>query len=378
MNLSEQARGLVGQPMFAFKKRVGELEKKGKNIIHLEIGDSCYTPPDDVLMACAESVLSGDTHYTNACGIDELREEIAKSVFEEYGFFPTVDNIAVLPANAAIDFVIRCTCDVGDEVIVPDPCFPTYTSVLSYTGITAVAVPLDYKDGFKLRYKDVAKRVSSKTKLIILNSPSNPTGAMMDGKDIAKIYDLARSKHITILTDEVYSKIAYKLPPLSSATMDKCRSNVVLLKSFSKEYAMAGFRLGYIVAPEHFARKISLMMETIFSCMPRFIQKAGIAALEYNKGSVTWYREHYKECRDYLHRSLNNMGFKCHKPDGAFYMFPKVTGDDKTAQEKFLKHGVAVLAGSYFGYHGNGHLRICFANTMENIREAVSRMEGIC
>ena len=362
---------LQGQPMFRLKEQISELEKQGKKILHFEIGDSCFDTPQAVIQETIKSLIEKETHYANSTGIDELKEAIAKATQEEYGFFPDLEQILVMPANAIIDFVIRCVCDQDDEVIIPDPGFPTYASVLNYTGVRAVPVWPGRTE--------IEGGITRRTKLIIINSPSNPTGKVMSEGEIAAIYNRATENNSFLLADEVYSKIIYDSVHFSPAQFDRCLKRVILLKSFSKLYSMPGFRLGYVIGPKELIEKMGLLFQTIFSCMPVFIQKAGIKALGEDTGDSINY---YRECRDMIAEGLNEIkSIFCPWPQGAFYVFPEIKGTGLTSKQfadKMLREaGVAVLPGSDFGKNGEGYVRLCYATKKENIEEALKQMKKI-
>ena len=346
MKLSKITNNLLGQPMFALKQKIRQLELSGKKIVHLEIGDTAWDTPEVIRQATIDSLKSGETHYTASGGITELKRAIIKDTKKEYGFSPSLDEIVIMPANAVIDFVIRCVCDKKDEVFLPNPCFPTYIAVVKYLGLK--------------------QNISRDTKLIVINSPSNPTGMMTDKHGIIS---WARSG-IFILLDEVYSKLVFdNIPKPDYSKMD--RSNLIFLKSFSKTYSMAGFRLGYVICNKKLAEKISLLFQTIFSCMPVFIQRAGIAALENEDKILPERIKHLKECRDLMVDGLNGIkGIKCDRPHGAFYVFPDVSRTNLT-EELLLQNNIAVLDGKYFGSKGNGHLRMCYAKEKKDLETAL-------
>lgn len=365
--------------MFRLKERIRAHELEGRKILHFELGDSYWGPSKSVIDETVKSLVAGETHYTNSMGMEEFREVIAKYISQTYGFDPSIRQIVVMPANAIVDFVVRCVCNPEDEVIIPDPGFPTYFSVANYTGVGARFCPLKYDQEFKLRAVDVEKLVTDKTRLVILNSPSNPTGAVMDEVDIRGIYDLAVKHDFLILSDEVYSDMLYEGKHFSPSAFDSCRDRVILLKSFSKSYAMPGFRLGYCVAPKELASKIALMFQTIFSCMPQFVQRAGMQALRAN--GLEERLGYLKGCRDLFVDRLNQIpGVRCHRPQGAFYLFPSVEGTGFTS-EAFANilldtADIAVLPGNNFGSYGEGYIRICYATSdRPTIEAALDRLD---
>jgi aspartate aminotransferase len=348
--LSKLTNNLAGQPMFILKQRISQLETQGRKIIHLEIGDSVWDTPDIVKQAAINSINSNETHYAVSGGIPELKEAIVKDTQKEYGFTPSHDEIVVMPANAIIDFVARCTCNTGDRVSIPNPCFPTYISVVKYLGL----------------------KIHLNGKLIILNSPSNPTGEMMDKSEIL----WAINSGNWVLLDDVYSKLVFdNIEKLDFTKID--RERLIILKSFSKTYSMAGFRLGYAICNRTLAEKKMLLFQTIFSCMPTFIQRAGIAALENEHLILPERLKYLKECRDIMVNGLNEIGIKCPSPNGAFYVFPDVS-KTRLTEDLLLKNNVAALDGKYFGSNGIGHLRMCFAREKEDLKTALNIIKKIC
>jgi len=350
LKLSKITNNLIGQPMFALKHKIRQLELSGKKVIHLEIGDTDWDTPEIIRQAVIASLNKGETHYTASGGIIELKRAIIKDTRKEYGFSPSLDEIVVMPANAIIDFVIRCVCDKKDRVLLPNPCFPTYLAVVKYLGIKQGGNP----------------------KLVIINSPSNPTGKMMSVKEILSWMHSNKF----VLLDEVYSKLVFdNIPKPNYSKVD--RSRLIFLKSFSKTYSMSGFRLGYVICNKELAGKISLLFQTIFSCMPVFIQRAGIAALE-NEDTILPERIKYlKECRDLMVNGLSNIeGIECENPNGAFYVFPDVS-KTRLTEDLLLRNGIAVLDGAYFGTKGNGHIRICFAKEKNILKVVLEKIRKL-
>lgn len=380
MRLSNIAKRVQGQPMFRLKQRIRELEAEGRNVIHFEIGDNHRLPPNNAIKATILSLLRGETHYTASNGMIELKKAIVNSTYKEYGIRIQHNKILVLPANSAIDFVIRCVCDADAEVIITDPCFPTYTSVLSYTGITAVPVVLSQANNFKLLADDVIAKVTDKTRLIIINSPSNPTGSIIECVEIKKLVEFCLANEIFLLSDEVYSQMMYSSQQCWSPThFDHCDTAVILLKSFSKTYSMPGYRLGYVIANEQLIEKMGLLFQTIFSCMPVFVQRAGISALENGQRYVNQNLRYLKGCRDLMVEGLNEIpNVSCNIPEGAFYVFPDISETGLTGEwfaHKLLEEqGVAVLPGINFGDSGMFNIRICYATEKKNIKEGLKRI----
>jgi len=381
-DLSAVSNRLTGQPMFKLLHKAQALEREGRRILHFEIGDCNFPSPPCAVEAAKHALDGGSTHYVNSKGILEFREEIADYTEREWQFRPDPEQILVCPANAVIDFIVRCVADPGDEVIFPDPGFPTYISVANYAGIKAVPVQLSKASGYRLKAEDVAKKVTPKTKLIIINSPSNPTGTMMAPEDITAIAELAIKHGIYLLSDEIYSKILYDCDHFSPVLADKCNERIILLNSFSKVHSMSGWRLGYAVGPIELINKMGLLLETIFSCIPPFIQLAGTAVLRDNARHLPHRVSLLKERRDILFNSLNQLpNISCAKPDGAFYMFPDVSETGLNASEYCCRllheYGVCFLPGECFGESGRGHVRISFGKTsLEVIFEALEKLQA--
>jgi aspartate aminotransferase len=380
-SLSAVSRRLTGQPMFKLLHKAQAMEREGRRILHFEIGDCNFPSPQCAVDAAKYALDSGSTHYVNSKGILEFREAIADYTEREWQFRPDPEQVLVCPANAVIDFIVRCVADPGDEIIFPDPGFPTYISVANYNGIKGIPVKLSKDSGYRLKAEDVARQVTPKTKLIIINSPSNPTGTMMDPEDITAIAELALKRGIYLLSDEIYSKILYDCDHFSPALTDRCKEKIILLNSFSKVHSMSGWRLGYAVGPVEVINKMGLLLETIFSCIPPFIQLAGTAVLRDNARHLPHRVSLLKERRDILFNSLNQLpNISCAKPDGAFYMFPDVSGTGLDASEychRLLhEQGVCFLPGECFGESGRGHVRISFGTTsLEVILEALEKLK---
>lgn len=380
MRLSKITRGLMGQPMFGLMARANELERAGKKIIHFEIGDPDFDSPAEVVQAAADALKKGMTHYTNSMGIRELREELAELVAKDLGFKPEFGQVVVIPANSVIDFTIRCVADPGDEVIMPDPGFPTYISVASYAGMKTVGIPLKEKNQFRMDPEDIRKAITKNTRLIIINSPNNPTGAVIKKDEIMEIGRIAAKHGIFLLSDEVYSKIIYSGRQYSPSALDHCKDHTIVLHSMSKTYAMSGWRIGYAVGPKELIAKMGLLMETIMSCLPAFTQIGAIAAIKKCDALIAHRVGLLKERRDRLVKGLNSLpGVSCLEPEGAYYVFPNIKATGMTSHEfsdKMLEAGVCVLPADCFGSNGEGYVRLSYASTsLELIDEAISKMK---
>ncbi len=379
--LSEASERLVGQPMFAFLARIKEAERAGKKVIHFEIGDPDFETPPEIVEAAQGSLERGETHYTDSMGLWDLRQEICAHTEKRYGFRPAIEQVLVCPANAIIDFVVRCVANPGEEVIHPSPGFPTYTAVMQYTGIVGVPVQLREENQFRMNPEDVRRKITEKTKLIIVNSPNNPTGATMTEGEMKEIAALAKERGVYLLSDEAYAAMTYGERFYSPSVYDKCAETTVMLHSFSKEYAMTGWRLGYAVGPQPLIKKMGVMLQTILSCLPVFTQRGAIAALHGSEGADERNRELEKR-RTAIVEGLNSLpGVTCLLPGGACYAFPNIQGTGMTSEEfmNFMleKAGVAVLNGDSFGQYGEGFVRLSYVSTsVEMIMQAIEKMRA--
>lgn len=380
LKLSRAAYFLKGSPMFRLLSRVKELEAKGEKIIHFEIGDPDFATPSHIKQAVVESLEAGETHYPNSMGIDELRDTICAVTEKEYNFRPTRAQVIVTPAISVIYFVTRCVVNSGEEIIVPDPGFSSYYSAFDFIGVHWVGVPLLEKNEFRMNPADIKSRITDKTRLIIVNSPQNPTGAVMTKEEIEEVAKIVAEHNLYLLTDETYKKMIYDYPHYSPAVFDSCRERTIILDSFSKAYAMTGFRLGWAIGPEKLIDKMGLMVQTIISAVPPFIQKAGVAALTGDQSVISKMMIEYRKRRDLIVEGLNNLPcITCLKPEGAFYVFPNITATGMTSSEfaefALEKARIALLPGSTFGQYGEGYVRLCYANSQENIKEGLERLK---
>ena len=371
MQLSKLSYSLIGQKMFQILAQCKELESKGKKILHFEIGDPDFSTPSNIATELNKQIKSGNTKYSISQGLLEFRELASEITNLSRGFAPSVRQILVTPgANAQIFYAISILVDKHEEVITTDPCFVSYDSVLKMLGIKNVKIPLKENNNFVISVSDLEKKISKKTKLIILNSPSNPTGSIIDKKTYTDIYDLASSKGIYIYSDEVYARMVYEditnnnkknIKFFSPSSLDHCKKYVLLSQSFSKSYSMTGWRIGAITANDEIIEKMTLLQETIYSCVSPFIQKAAMDGMKNSKDKVTKMMIELRKRRDLIVNGLNEVkGFSCIKPDGSFYVFPNIKSINHNSEElckKILSQtGVASCPGSYFGNYGEGYL----------------------
>ena len=379
---SQTAGKLSGQPMFDILARAQEYERKGRSIIHLELGDPDFATPSTIVRAACASLYAGETHYTNSLGIRDLRKAIASTTSLSRHFTPDIEQVVVTPgANCAIYYAIRCLLDPGDDIILADPCFPTYLAVLNVCDVRPIRIPLIQDDDFRLNPERVRARITPKTRALIVNSPHNPCGSVTSRSDLDALFDIATDHDLFLLTDETYARFIYdnEYTYYSPAQRDRCLERTVLINSFSKAFAMTGWRLGAVIAPQVVAEKIGLYLQTTFSCVPPFIQRAGMEAIRGSTNITRSMIRQYAERRDLLVDGLSGLPeIACQRPSGAFYAFPSIRGthltDEMFAQRLLDTAGVAVVPGSYFGDAGAGHVRISFSTGKKNIVEGLRRM----
>jgi aspartate aminotransferase len=373
MKLSSFANRIVGQSMFKILAAAQELERTGKKLIHFEIGDTHLDMPAIVKDAAIAALKNNRTHYGPSAGEFILRSAIVKAVHEDYGFAPDIGQVAVASgANPLIYYLIAILVNAGEEVIITDPAFVTYNAVFSMLRIKDVRVPITHRDNFRFSPAAIAKRITKKTRLIIINSPQNPTGAVYSEKDIRAIYALAKKHNLYIISDEIYSSLVYEGEHFSAGMLDKCRERVIVTHGFSKPFSMTGWRVGYAIGPTPVIEKVILLSQTIVSCVPSFLQDACVVALKNRKKLSAVYKAEYEKLRAVACAELEkakNLSFA--RPAGAFYLFIDVskTGMDGDAFAKLLieKAGVVVCPGSGFGAGGKNYIRICYARNKDEL-----------
>jgi aspartate/methionine/tyrosine aminotransferase len=368
--------------MFKVLDKVQRLERSGREILHFELGEPNFDTPPNIIEAACNALKSGETHYASSMGLYSFREIVQETTEKSRGFKPEIDQILVTPgANAIIYLAVSCLVNPGEEVIVPDPGFPTYYSAIKYCGAVPVSVPLYESNHFRMNPEDLRKRITSKTRLIILNSPSNPTGAVMTPEEIDEVARIAAEHDIYLLSDEIYARMVFDGGNHfhTPARLDECKERTIIINGFSKAFAMTGWRLGVAIGPKEVIEKMGLVVQTIVSCVPPFIQLAGIEAIKGDQTLIEKMMAEYQKRRDILVAGLNNIpGIKCIKPEGALYVFPNIAGTGMTSEEfadfALEKAGVALLPGNNFGEHGQGFVRLCYVNTLENIELAINKL----
>jgi aspartate/methionine/tyrosine aminotransferase len=357
------------------------LEAKGRDIIHLEIGEPDFDTPSNIIEAGCDALRKGFTHYGPSAGMPELREVIARQVSQTRRVNVTPDEVVVVPGGKPIIFFsILALAEDGDEIIYPNPGFPIYESMINYVGAKAVPIRLREELEFRLDVDELASLINDRTKLLILNSPQNPTGGVLTKEDIAAIARAIGDRNIMVLSDEIYSQLIFEGEHHSIMSIDGMQERTILLDGFSKTYAMTGWRMGYGVMRPDLATHISRLMTNSNSCTASFTQVAGIEALRGSKKSVDAMRAEFEKRRDVMVAGLNKIkGFSCRVPHGAFYVFPNITKtgwpSKKLADALLDDAGVAALSGTAFGDFGEGYLRFSVANSIENIEKALDRID---
>lgn len=380
MKFSDRMSLLGTESAFDVLVKARALEAEGHNVVHLEIGEPDFDSPAHVIEAGQKALADGFTHYGPPAGLPDLREAIAEYIDSTRDIDIDPNQIVVTPGAKPIMFyTIMALAQAGDEVIYPNPGFPIYESVIRFVGAKPVPIPLIEERGFSLDVDHLRSLVTNKTKLIILNSPQNPTGGIIPAEDMKGIAEIAVKYQIPVLADEIYSRMIYDGEFHSISAYEGMSDLLIILDGFSKTYAMTGWRLGYGVMPLDLAKQMALLMVNSNSCTAAFTQMAGIAALNGPQNESEAMMAKFKERRDMFVAGLNDIpGITCKMPAGAFYAFPNITGLKKTSQEVadcLLYEGhVAALAGSGFGEYGEGYVRFSYANSTANLNEALVRI----
>jgi len=382
LRLAKRMARLGTETAFEVLVKAKALEAQGRDIIHLEIGEPDFDTPDNIIEAGCDALRKGFTHYGPSAGMMELREVIAQHVSETRRVNVTPDEVVVVPGGKPIIFFsILALAEEGDEIIYPNPGFPIYESMINYVGAKAVPIRLREELEFRVDVDELASLINDRTKLIILNSPQNPTGGLLTQDDIAAIAHAIGDRNIMVLSDEIYSQLIFEGEDHSIMSIDGMKDRTILLDGFSKTYAMTGWRMGYGVMRADLATHISRLMTNSNSCTATFTQIAGIEALRGSQDVVDDMRAKFKERRDVMVAGLNKIkGFSCCVPHGAFYVFPNVTKtgwpSKKLADALLEDAGVAALSGTAFGDFGEGYLRFSVANSIENIEKALHRIDA--
>jgi aspartate/methionine/tyrosine aminotransferase len=380
LRLAKRMARLGTETAFEVLVKARALEATGRDIVHLEIGEPDFDTPANIIGAATDALHKGFTHYGPSAGLPQLRETIAEYVSETRGVSVTPDEVVVVPGGKPIIFFsILALAEEGDEVIYPNPGFPIYESMIDYVGAKAVPIRLREEMDFRLDVNELAALINDRTKLLILNSPQNPTGGVLTKEDIDGIARAIGDRNVMVLTDEIYSRLIFEGEHHSIMSVEGMKERCILLDGFSKTYAMTGWRMGYGVMRPDFATHISRLMTNSNSCTASFTQIAGVEALRGSQASVDTMCAEFKKRRDVMVEGLNKIkGFSCLSPKGAFYVFPNITGtgwpSKKLADALLEEAGVAGLSGTAFGDFGEGYLRFSVANSIENIEKALDRV----
>ncbi len=381
LRLARRMSRLGTETAFEVLVKARALEAKGRDIVHLEIGEPDFDTPANIIEAASDALHKGWTHYGPSAGLPTLREAIAEDVSKSRRVKVTPEEVVVVPGGKPIIFFsILALIEEGDEVIYPNPGFPIYESMINFLGAKAVPIRLREERDFVLDVNELKSLITNRTKLIIVNSPQNPTGGVMSKRDISDLADAIGDRDIFVLSDEIYSRLIFEGEHYSLMTQEGFRDRVILLDGFSKTYAMTGWRLGYGVMRADLATHVARLMTNSNSCTASFTQVAGAAGLRGDQSSVEWMCNEFKRRRDLFYERINRIkGFSCKKPKGAFYMFPNITKtgwpSKKLADALLEDAGVAALSGTSFGAFGEGYLRFSVANSIENINKALDRVE---
>ncbi|HEY1272718.1 MAG TPA: pyridoxal phosphate-dependent aminotransferase [Terriglobales bacterium] len=380
LRLATRMARLGTETAFEVLNKARALERQGKDIVHLEIGEPDFDTPGNVVEAAVNALHKGWTHYGPSAGLPDLRQAIAEEVSRTRSVDCRSDEVVVVPGGKPIIFfTILSLIDEGDEVIYPNPGFPIYESMIQYIGGRAVPIRLREERDFGLDVKELASLITDRTKLIIINSPQNPTGGVLTRRDIHDIADAIGDRNIMVLSDEIYSRLIFDGQHYSIMSVPGFKDRTILLDGFSKTYAMTGWRMGYGVMRSDLAAHVTRLMTNSNSCTASFTQVAGIEALRGDQSSVDRMRDEFQRRRDVVVAGLNKIkGFSCRMPKGAFYVFPNIqkTGwkAKKLADALLEEAGVACLAGTAFGEFGEGYLRFSVANSLENLNKALDRI----
>ena len=380
LRLAKRMARLGTETAFEVLLKAKALEAQGRDIVHLEIGEPDFDTPRNIIEAAVDALHKGFTHYGPSAGLVELREVIAQHVSETRRVNVTPDEVVVVPGGKPIIFFsILALVEEGDEVIYPNPGFPIYESMINYVGAKAVPIRLREELDFRLDVDELVNLINDRTKLIILNSPQNPTGGVLVKTDTERIAAAIGDRNIIVLSDEIYSRLIFEGEHHSIMSINGMKERTILLDGFSKTYAMTGWRMGYGVMRADLATHIARLMTNSSSCTASFSQIAGIEALRGPQESVDMMRAEFKRRRDVMVAGLNKIkGFSCRLPHGAFYVFPNImkTGwpSKKLADALLDDAGVAALSGTAFGDFGEGYLRFSVANSIENIEKALDRV----
>jgi len=352
-----------------------------EGVISLGVGEPDFPTPRHISEAAIHSLEKGYTMYTSNSGMPELRQELSRYLKDNYNlaYDPNSELLITVGVSEGLDLTMRAILDPGDEVIMPDPCYVSYSPCVTLAGGTPVMVPTNQENNFEISPADIEARVTSRTKAILIGYPANPTGAVMTRDKLSQIAEVARRHQLLVISDEIYAKLVYGVEHTCFATLPDMKENTILLSGFSKAYAMTGWRIGYAAATREVIAAMTKIHQYTMMCVPTMAQVAGIEALKSGEDSITEMVEEYKRRRLVIVKGLNDIGLACFEPRGAFYAFPsiKITGmtSEEFAERLLIEEKVAVVPGTAFGQCGEGYVRCCYATSLADIEEALSRMK---
>ena len=380
MDFATRMSRLGTETAFEVLARAQALERKGRDVVHLEIGEPDFDTPKHIRDAAVQALNDGWTHYGPSAGLAEMREAVAQEVARSRGIPVSADEVVVTPGGKPIlFFTLLALLDEGDEAIYPNPGFPIYESVIRFAGAKPVPLRLREENNWAFDPEELDRLITPRTKVLVLNSPHNPTGGVLSSAALDRVAAAARKHSFSILSDEIYSRLVYDGEARSIASYPGLKDRTIILDGFSKTYAMTGWRLGYGVMEPSLAKHVARLMTNCNSCTATFVQRAGIAALQGSQAPVEAMVEEFRVRRDRLVAGLNELpGVSCRMPGGAFYAFPNITGTGMTSQQMadglLDEAGVAVLSGTAFGSFGEGYLRLSCANSLAKLETALERM----
>jgi len=382
--LSTASFMLEGQQMFHILSKCIEIESKGEKVYHFELGDPDFDTPNEIVQSAITSLLSGRTHYEASSGNQQLLHRAREVTLTSRNFMPSADQLLVTPgANYQIFLALACTCNPGDEVLIPDPGFVSYKSICKFLNLVPVYYTLKESNSFETRLSDIVPMISSSTRAIIINSPSNPTGAVSSQSEISKLFEFCRVNNKWLISDEIYARLTYSdsKPHFSPSCIDHCQERVVLINGFSKAYAMTGWRVGVVTAPTFLIDKMRLLLETSLSCVPPFIQDAACSALSINPNHWLDMVNTYENRRNLLVSGLSALkNFRVCQPEGAFYVFANISesGYDDIEFSRILLEEcrIAVTPGRFFGPSGKNHIRFSFCCSTSDIMHALDLLHA--
>lgn len=382
LRLAERMVRLRGEGAFEVLVRARELEARGKEIIHLEIGEPDFPTAPHIVEAAARALREGWTHYGPPAGLPQLREAVAEEVARRLGIAVDPSEVVITPgAKPVLFFSVLALVEPDDEVLYPNPGFPIYESMIRFVGGRPVPYVLREDRDFDVDAGEVLEKITERTRLVVLNSPHNPTGGAIGRAGLASLAKALANREVFVLSDEIYSRLIFEDEHVSLGQFPGMKERTIILDGFSKAYAMTGWRLGYGIMRQDLAQQVALLMTNSNSCTASFTQIAGVEALRGDQGPVNRMREEFRRRRSVMVEGLNRIqGFRCRMPRGAFYAFPNISRSGRSSRalaDALLNDaGVACLAGTAFGEWGEGYLRFSYANSVENIRKALDRIEA--